>query len=41
MRQARHDDGPALAVLIIEIALINVWNHLNVTTRQVAGADRS
>jgi AhpD family alkylhydroperoxidase len=35
---ARHYDEPALAALIIEIATINVWNRLNVTTRQVAGA---
>ncbi|HEX5481420.1 MAG TPA: carboxymuconolactone decarboxylase family protein [Terriglobia bacterium] len=34
---ARHYDEPALAALIIRIALINVWNRLNVTTRQVAG----
>ncbi len=35
---ARHYDEPALAALIIQIALINVWNLLNATTRQVAGA---
>jgi len=34
---ARHYDEPALAALIIEIALINVWNRLNVATRQPAG----
>lgn len=34
---ARHYDEPALAALILAIALINVWNRLNVTTRQVAG----
>ena len=34
----RHYDESALAALIIEIALINVWNRLNVTTRQVAGS---
>jgi len=33
----RHYDEPALAALIISIALINVWNRLNVATRQVAG----
>ena len=38
---ARHYDEPALAALIIEIALINVWNRLNVTTRQVAGSGPS
>jgi len=35
---ARHYDEPALAALIIAIANINLWNRLNVTTRQVAGA---
>jgi AhpD family alkylhydroperoxidase len=34
---ARHYDEPARAVLIFEIALINVWNRLNAATRQVAG----
>ncbi len=34
---ARHYDEQQLAALIIRIALINVWNRLNVTTRQVAG----
>ncbi len=34
---ARHYDEPALAALILAIATINVWNRLNVTTRQVAG----
>jgi hypothetical protein len=34
---ARHYDEPALAALILHIALTNVWNRLNVTTRQVAG----
>lgn len=34
---ARHYDEPALAALILSIATINVWNRLNVTTRQVAG----
>ena len=38
---ARHYDEPALAALIISIATINVWNRLNVTTRQVAGSDWS
>jgi len=35
---ARHYDERALAALVIAIANINVWNRLNVTTRQVAGA---
>lgn len=34
---ARHYDEQALAALIIAIATVNVWNRLNVTTRQVAG----
>lgn len=35
---ARHYDEKALAALVIDIALINVWNRFNVTTRQVASA---
>src|SRR5438874_573302 len=35
---ARHYDERALAALILAIAMVNVWNRLNVTTRQVAGA---
>ncbi|HWE61566.1 MAG TPA: carboxymuconolactone decarboxylase family protein [Chloroflexota bacterium] len=35
---ARHYDEPALAALILCIATANVFNRLNVTTRQVAGA---
>jgi AhpD family alkylhydroperoxidase len=34
---ARHYDEQALASLVIAIAAINVWNRLNVATRQVAG----
>lgn len=34
---ARHYDEQALAVLVLDIALINVWNRLNIMTRQVAG----
>jgi alkylhydroperoxidase family enzyme len=34
----RHLGEPAIAALIIEIVLINVWNRLNATTRQPAGA---
>ncbi len=34
---ARHYDERALAGLLLSIALINVWNRLNVATRQVAG----
>jgi AhpD family alkylhydroperoxidase len=37
---ARHYDERALAALLIEIGAINVWNRLNVATRQPpAGAD--
>jgi AhpD family alkylhydroperoxidase len=35
---ARHYDEQALAVLILNIALINFYNRLNVTTRQLAGS---
>ncbi len=35
---ARHYDEPALATLILAIATANLFNRLNVTTRQVAGA---
>jgi AhpD family alkylhydroperoxidase len=34
---ARHYDEKALAALVLAIATINVWNRLNVSTRQVAG----
>lgn len=34
---ARHYDEPALASLILSIASINVWNRLNVATRQMVG----
>jgi AhpD family alkylhydroperoxidase len=36
---ARHYDETALAALVIAISSINVWNRLNVATRQVAGAE--
>jgi AhpD family alkylhydroperoxidase len=35
---ARHYDEPALAALIINIALTNFWNRINATTRQAAGS---
>ena len=35
---ARHYDEQELAALVISIAQINVWNRVNVATRQVAGA---
>ena len=34
---ARHFSEPELASLLLWIALTNVWNRLNVATRQVAG----
>ena len=34
---ARHYDERSLAALVLSIAVINVWNRLNVATRQVAG----
>ena len=34
---ARHYDEGQLATLVLAIANINVWNRLNVATRQVAG----
>ena len=34
---ARHYNEPALASLILWIAMTNVWNRVNVTTKQVAG----
>ncbi|MGX7728943.1 carboxymuconolactone decarboxylase family protein [Rhodococcus sp. 2H158] len=36
---ARHYDEPQLAALILQISLINVWNRLNATVKQVAGAE--
>jgi len=36
---SRHYDEQALAALVLAIASINVWNRLNVATRQVAGQE--
>ena len=36
-KAARHYEEPALASLLLWIAMTNVWNRLNVATRQVAG----
>ena len=36
---ARHYDEQELAALVLSIAQINVWNRLNVATRQVAGQE--
>ena len=35
---ARHYDEQALAALVVNIALINLWNRINVTIKQVAGS---
>jgi AhpD family alkylhydroperoxidase len=35
---ARHYDERGLGALVLAIATVNVWNRLNVTTRQPAGA---
>ena len=37
MAAARHYDENGLAALTLWIAMTNLWNRLNVTTRQVAG----
>jgi len=34
----KHYDEPALAALVLQIALINAFNRVNAATRQVAGA---
>jgi AhpD family alkylhydroperoxidase len=34
---ARHYDEPALAALVVQVAVTNVFNRLNVPTRQVPG----
>ena len=36
---ALHFDRDALAALVLSIAAINVWNRINVSTRQVAGIE--
>ena len=36
---AAHFGEQELAALVLSIATINVWNRLNVATRQVAGAE--
>ena len=35
---AHHYDPPALSALVLSIAMINLWNRLNVTTRQMVDA---
>jgi len=34
---ARHYDERALGAILLQISLVNVWNRVNVATRQVAG----
>lgn len=34
----KHFDDRQLAALVLQIAVVNVWNRLNVATRQVAGS---
>lgn len=36
----RHYEERALAALLISIAAVNVWNRLNIATRQIAGSAR-
>jgi AhpD family alkylhydroperoxidase len=36
---ARHYDEAQLAALVLTIASVNLWNRLNVATRQVAGVE--
>jgi AhpD family alkylhydroperoxidase len=36
---ASHYDEPSMSALLLAIASINVWNRLNVATRQVANPD--
>jgi AhpD family alkylhydroperoxidase len=35
---ARHFDEKQLAALLVSISMVNVWNRLNIATRQIAGA---
>jgi alkylhydroperoxidase family enzyme len=35
---ARHYHEAGLASLVLNIGMVNLWNRLNVTTRQVAGS---
>ena len=37
---AEHFDEQGVAAIVMSIALVNLWNRLNVATRQVAGGDR-
>ena len=35
---ARHFDEPTLATIVMHVAVVNLYNRLNVATRQVAGS---
>ena len=35
---AEHFDEEALAAIVMSIAVVNLWNRLNLATRQIAGA---
>lgn len=37
---ARHYDEAQLGALVLQIATVNLWNRLNVPTRQIAGAQK-
>jgi AhpD family alkylhydroperoxidase len=37
---ARHFDEPTLAALVLHIGVVNLYNRLNVATKQVAGAHK-
>ena len=36
---ARHFDEEQLGALLLSIGLVNLWNRINVATRQVAGQE--
>ncbi len=38
---ARHYDEQDLGALVVSIGLVNLWNRINVSTKQVPGASRS
>ena len=37
---ARHYDDQALATLVLHVAMVNLYNRFNVTTKQVPGAEK-
>jgi AhpD family alkylhydroperoxidase len=38
LRAKRHYDEPQLAALLLSIATVNLWNRLNVATKQIAAS---